>query len=911
MPVSDDPRYGPTRLSFADTADIDTFVEMLGRFERGEITPDEWRKFRLLRGTYAQRQDLDAQMMRIKIPQGIIDAAQLEALADVAERHSRGFGHISTRQNMQLHFVPLHDMEPAMRRIAETGMTTREACGNSVRNITTCPYAGVARDEVFDVTPYAEAMTRYLLRHPLSSTLPRKFKIAFEGCASEDHVATAINDLAWRATLAPDGSGRRGFKVGVAGGTAIMCRSAAALFEFLPASDILMVAEAVLRVFQRYGDYEHKARNRMKFLVKTMGWDAWFAAFEQELAEVRAAGEARLPFDPDNPPAVEEAPAWERAEAPSLATISTLVNATAVRGPGIVPVFETHDGGPGRERTEWLRTNVQPQKQPEYSIVTVFLVLGDITAGQMRAVAALSRAYADGFVRVTVDQNLSLRWVRSGQLPGLYRRLAAAGLARSGAGTISDVTSCPGAESCRLAVTQSRGLARLIETNLRERPASVRSATDVRIKDQRVPERMRSASCGRHRIPGQHPQGRRSCRAAVFPDARRRRRPRGCELRAADGEDSGASHSRRRRSHDPPLRGGTHPGRNGARLLPPGRASSREGRARGPREDDARGHRAGGLHRSGRRRGLQSRGDGRRMQRVKGGSASREIVVPASIANLGPGLDTLGLAVGLYLRVRVTRVIDDGLGRLTCRFAGGPLGGPNRIQRAFAALAPKRRRSPSLEVEVASDIPMRSGLGSSAAATIAGLRLRELVDGARTGDEILSAASKIEGHPDNVAAALFGGVTSCCPRDDGTIAVAKWPWPAAWRIVVATPDVELATSLSRRALPSYRSVTRCSTCSTSLLLGALQSGHAGDMREALRDRAHQPYRQALVPGLRRLLALRHPDVIGVCLSGAGPSIAAFASRNAGAVEKILREAYAKERVRCTVRTVTVHREGDA
>ncbi|MEO8077332.1 MAG: nitrite/sulfite reductase, partial [Acidobacteriota bacterium] len=182
MPVSDDPTtYGPTRLSFADTGDIDTFVTMLGRFERGEITPEEWRKFRLLRGTYAQRQDADYQMLRIKIPQGILDAAQFEALADVSERHSRGFGHISTRQNMQLHFVPLHDMEPAMRRVAESGMTTREACGNSVRNITSCPYAGVSKDEVFDVTPYAEAMTRFLLRHPLSSTLPRKFKIAFEG----------------------------------------------------------------------------------------------------------------------------------------------------------------------------------------------------------------------------------------------------------------------------------------------------------------------------------------------------------------------------------------------------------------------------------------------------------------------------------------------------------------------------------------------------------------------------------------------------------------------------------------------------------------------------------------------------------------------------------------------------------
>ncbi len=496
MAVTDDPRtYGRTRLSFCDPADIDEFVVMLDRFERGEIPPEEWRRFRLLRGTYGQRQDADAQMLRVKIPQGIIDAAQLGALADVAERYSRGFGHISTRQNVQFHFVALHDAEPAMRHLADAGVTTREACGNSVRNITTCPHAGVARDEIFDVTPYAEAMTRYLLRHPLSSALPRKFKIAFEGCASEDHVATSINDLGWRAMRDPDGSGRRGFRVQVAGGTAIMCRSGASLYEFLPASEILMVAEAVLRVFQRYGDYEHKQRNRMKFLVKSMGWDVWLAAFQRELDEVRAAGGARLPFDPEQPP-VEAPPEGARSPVPAITDITALVTGSPVKGPGIVPAVQPSDGGPGRERTEWLRTNLRPQKQSEYSQVTVSLVLGDITAGQMRALAMLSKAYADGMVRVTVDQNLVLRWVRSGQVPGLYRRLAAAGLGKSGAGTITDVTSCPGAESCRLAVTQSRGLARLIEDNLQQQSAKLlRDTSDVRIKISGCPN-----GCGQHHV---------------------------------------------------------------------------------------------------------------------------------------------------------------------------------------------------------------------------------------------------------------------------------------------------------------------------------------------------------------------------------------------------------------------------
>src|SRR3954466_15953944 len=229
--VDESKTFGRTRLSFASEADVDEFVTTLERYERGELTPDQWRAFRLVRGTYGQRQAEDAQMLRVKIPQGVITSEQLEARAEVGARYSRGFGHITTRQNVQFHFVKLHDVEHAMHRLADAGLTTREAGGKSGRNITACPYAGVAADERFDVTPYAEAMTRYLLRHPLSSTLPRKFKIAFEGCPA-DHVATAINDLGFRAILGRDGS--RGFRVYAGGGTAIMVTSAALLHEFLP-----------------------------------------------------------------------------------------------------------------------------------------------------------------------------------------------------------------------------------------------------------------------------------------------------------------------------------------------------------------------------------------------------------------------------------------------------------------------------------------------------------------------------------------------------------------------------------------------------------------------------------------------------------------------------------------------------
>jgi sulfite reductase beta subunit-like hemoprotein len=501
MSVLDDPQTaGRARLSFAEPAEIDEFVETLGRFERGEIDAEAWRRYRLVRGTYGQRQAEDAQMLRVKIPQGVLNAEQLHALADVAQRYSRGFAHVTTRQNVQFHFVKLHDVELAMRHLADAGLTTREACGNSVRNIVSCPYAGVTRDELFDVTPYAEALTRYLLRHPLSASLPRKFKIAFEGCP-EDHAVTAINDIGFRAMAAPDGSKRRGFRVNVGGGTSIMCRSGAEFSDFVPAGEIFAVAEAVMRVFHARGDFEHKQRNRLKFLIKSMGWDGFRDAVVRELDAIREGGVPPLPFDPENPPA-EEAPSWTRAEVPSVEAIEQLATAVETHGPGIHPPVGAQDGGPSGERTAWLTSNVRPQKQPGHSIVTVTLPLGDLTVGQLRVLAVLAESYGDGLVRTTPEQNVMLRWVRSGHLPALYRRLAVAGLGTPGAASIEDVTSCPGAESCRLAVTQSRGVARLIRDRLESSPRIAQTARDVRIKISGCPN-----GCGQHHIAGIGLQG--------------------------------------------------------------------------------------------------------------------------------------------------------------------------------------------------------------------------------------------------------------------------------------------------------------------------------------------------------------------------------------------------------------------
>ena len=489
MSVVDDAKtYGRARLTFADEAEVDEFARVLDQFERGEIGPDAWRVFRLVRGTYGQRQAEDAQMLRVKIPQGVLTGAQLEALADVADLYSRGFGHITTRQNVQFHFMRLHDVEPAMRRLAEAGLTTREACGNSVRNITACPYAGVAGDELFDVTPYAESLTRYLLRHPLSSKLPRKFKIGFEGCP-EDHSRTGINDLGFRATSSEDGA--RGFRITVAGGTAILCRSGFLLHEFVPTSEIYDVADAVLRVFAEFGDYQHKQRNRLKFLIKSMGWERWLEEYRRALDGVREQPRRERPLDPDHVQS-EGAPHWLQPPAPDLKGIEARAASAQLRGagtrPSLLPITnESHE--------RWLRTNVRRQKQAGYSIAIVTIPLGDLTAPQFRIVADLAASFGDGTVRVTTEQNLVFRWVKTERLHELYTALTAARLAHSGLGTIADVVSCPGAESCRIAVTQSRGLGHLLGEHLRAHPDIAEAAGPGDIKISGCPN-----GCGQHHI---------------------------------------------------------------------------------------------------------------------------------------------------------------------------------------------------------------------------------------------------------------------------------------------------------------------------------------------------------------------------------------------------------------------------
>lgn len=421
---------GVGRVGFADVADIERFVGMLEKYERGETTPDEWRAFRLTNGVYGQRQ-MGVQMLRVKVPQGVLEVPKLLRLADVAERYG-GRAHVTTRQCIQFYELPLPEVEAVLRSLAEVDLTTKEACGHSVRNVVAGPLAGVDPDELFDVVPYAEALTHYFLRGPRSSSLPRKFKVAFEGSPRDDARA-AINDLAFVATHTPDG--KRAFDVLVGGGTSTLARAGQVIAAAVPAKDILGLAEAVVRVYHRDGERGNKAKARIKWLIKKIGFDELRTRVLAVWAEVRAEGAATLGFDPEAPPALV---------LPEIAPIAAPA--------GIDPVaFAT-----------WRRTNTFAQKQPGRFAASVTLRLGDLTPRQLRGLAAIVPRFSDGTLRTTVDQNVVIRHVPEAALAALYVELAKLLLADPGAGTFADVTSCAGADTCAIAVTASRGMGALL-----------------------------------------------------------------------------------------------------------------------------------------------------------------------------------------------------------------------------------------------------------------------------------------------------------------------------------------------------------------------------------------------------------------------------------------------------------------
>ena len=463
MPLLDASTLGSARLGFADEQDVDAFIGKLSAFERGELAPDAWKAFRLVNGVYSQRQE-EAMMVRVKIPQGILTAPQLRALAEVAERYSTGRGHLTTRQNLQMHFIKLEHTDLAVSALAQAGLTTREACGNAVRNVTTCPFAGASALEPFDVTPWAEAVTRHLLRGPLSASLPRKFKIAFGGCCGFDCVGASFNDVGFLARRRGD---QFGFRVTLGGGLSTLRRAGILAWEFVPAGDALEICEAVVRVFNRTGDRQRRHKARLKFVVDKLGPEAFLALVNDERATLKSEGGRPMTL-PAVPPRL---PTAARARAPLAG-------------------FDA-----------FAQTNIRATAESGYASVTVRVPLGDLTSAQLRGLAALAEEHGEEReVRTTIDQNLVLRFVRRESLRAVHAALDGLGLALPGAGSGSDVASCPGAWSCRLAVTASRGMADAITRALDAQPLPGTEALKIKISG--CPN-----GCGQHYVAGIGLQG--------------------------------------------------------------------------------------------------------------------------------------------------------------------------------------------------------------------------------------------------------------------------------------------------------------------------------------------------------------------------------------------------------------------
>jgi sulfite reductase beta subunit-like hemoprotein len=450
---------------------IDEHAENVARFKRGEITPDQFRPLRLAMGVYAQLAHVK-HMQRIKIPGGVCTAAQLEALADVTERWGRGIAHVTTRQDIQLHYLEIEETIDLQRELAQAEITTVGACADTLRNVTASPLAGVALNELFDVTPYAHAITQHFLFHEHNRKLPRKFKVALSG-SDEDLAQVMINDIGLFARMR---DGERGFRLYVAGGLGSTPEIAHLWREFVPEHELLAACEAVVAVFFRDGERKNRKKNRLKFLLRKLGEAEFLKRIDEEMGRILEARGQRLAdalarwcgeFREGEPPPAE----------PEGASIGDLAFA------------------------RWKRTNTLRQRQPGYRAVTVKLPIGDITAAQLRVVADAARRFGNGEARATNTQNFVLRWVPEGRLVALHRALGLAGLAEADADHITDVVACPGGDYCTLAITKSMGLGAGIREHLAPHGSRVEAEDMVRavgsfsIKISGCPN-----SCGQHHV---------------------------------------------------------------------------------------------------------------------------------------------------------------------------------------------------------------------------------------------------------------------------------------------------------------------------------------------------------------------------------------------------------------------------
>jgi len=455
-----------THVLKIDGPEIANFEDQVKLFQAGEKDEVEFLRFRLRQGVYGQRQP-DRQMIRVKLPFGGLTAQQMDVLGDVAEKYTPlKKGHITTRENVQYHHVPLAETTDLLRALGDAGMSTREACGNVVRNVVAAPTAGVSKDEVFDVTPYAAAYARYFLRHPTTQNMPRKSKVAFSG-SEKDEAMVLMHDVGMLARIR---DGKRGFKIVVGGGLSTRPLMAETLREFVPAEDFLLNCEAVLRVFNDQ-DEERKsiAKARIKFTIARLGIDTFRDMVDEELKGDWAKKEIDLEslmFTDD-----------EEADAPGVPSSSN-------PEPTGDAVYDN-----------WKRTSVAAQRQDGYSVVFIRVERGDVYANQWGQLAKIARKFAGGRSRVDQQQNLVFRWVRNESLYDMYLALGDIGFSVAGRETIRDIVTCPGTDSCKLGITSSMGLNQALGEALDKMDDIDPLVEKMHIKASGCPN-----SCGQHHL---------------------------------------------------------------------------------------------------------------------------------------------------------------------------------------------------------------------------------------------------------------------------------------------------------------------------------------------------------------------------------------------------------------------------
>ncbi|MBA3357399.1 MAG: nitrite/sulfite reductase [Pyrinomonadaceae bacterium] len=450
--------------------ELANYQAQIEKYRAGEVDETKMQKLRLHFGTYAQRQE-GVQMQRIKIPGGILTADQLVRLADAAERFGSGFIHFTTREDAQIYYVKLEEAPNLLRFLAERGITSREACGNTVRNITACYRAGTSASEAFNVGPYADGLFRYLVRNKYNQNLGRKFKITFEGCA-EDHSGLRIHDIGlWAVKKTGNGEPRRGFRVYLGGGLGASPHLAHLFTDFLPAEELFNLAAATLRLFDRYGERKARMKARMKFLIEKMGWEVFRTALDEERKRV---GPILL--------------------TDYLQETEEFIPETAAPPRGLrVLNPQTADA----QFQVWVRDSAIEHRISGFRGVHVRIKLGDLTAERARNLAEIIRRFSAGQLRISIEQNIYLPWVREEELWDLYVALGGLSLAEPGAGTVADVTTCPGSDTCRLGIASAKGLGSALSDAFNDGPLKkyAELARPLRLKISGCPN-----GCAQHSI---------------------------------------------------------------------------------------------------------------------------------------------------------------------------------------------------------------------------------------------------------------------------------------------------------------------------------------------------------------------------------------------------------------------------